>query len=120
MSLMEAFAWLQDELNLKAYWGLRRFDIQFSLFGSSSRYQRHVDSFSGAANRRATAIYYLNRDWVPPNGGCLRIHAGNSFCDIEPILNRLIVFRSDRLDHEVLEVFQPRLAITAWYYAAPD
>jgi SM-20-related protein len=36
--------------------------------------------------------------------------------DVEPSLDRLVVFLSERIDHEVLPAFAPRLALTAWYY----
>jgi len=36
--------------------------------------------------------------------------------DVAPVLDRLVVFLSERLDHEVLPTFAPRLAVTAWFY----
>jgi len=55
------------------------------------------------ATRRLTAIYYLNEAWVPKHGGQLRLYNSNGtgHWDVEPLLDRLVVFRADRVDHEV-------------------
>ncbi|CAN0101742.1 unnamed protein product, partial [Hapterophycus canaliculatus] len=82
-----------------------------------------------------TALYYLNPSWTPSMGGQLRVHmnagaesgARGGCCpradesegrkwDIEPLLDRLVLFRSDLVDHEVLPAFAPRLAVTLWFY----
>ena len=54
------------------------------------------------ATRRLTAIYYLNAAWLPEHGGQLRLYGGGGAqWDLEPKLDRLVVFRADRVDHEV-------------------
>jgi len=35
---------------------------------------------------------------------------------VEPTLDRLVVFLSERIEHEVLPSQAPRLALTAWFY----
>jgi SM-20-related protein len=35
--------------------------------------------------------------------------------DVEPILDRLLVFLSERVEHEVLPTRVPRRAVTAWF-----
>jgi|MDSY01.1.fsa_nt_gb hypothetical protein len=86
-------------------------------------------------SRQLTAIYYLNSGWTPVAGGQLRLFLDHpaSACgtaksdqsrllrekthwDVEPLLDRLIIFRADRVDHEVLPVHQERFAITTWLY----
>jgi SM-20-related protein len=86
--------------------------------GGGARYERHRDAFSGGPSRRLTAIYYLNDGWSPADGGALRIHADDGAVDLAPTIDRLVVFLSERLEHEVLPAFAPRLAITAWYRGA--
>ena len=76
---------------------------------------RHRDAFPGGDNRRVTAILYLNPDWQPEHGGQLRLHLDPPR-DVEPFSERLVVFLSDRVEHEVLPAFADRWAITAWYY----
>ena len=105
------------------------------------------DGDDGLEGRQLTALYYLNGDWQHRDGGCLRAFLrrdvagsmaqaqgshqldadGNSKCDgddetswdVEPILDRLLVFRSPTVEHEVLPSFAPRLALTVWYYGRP-
>lgn len=113
----ESFEQLRQELNEKAYVGLRGFEQQLAVYpGHGERYQRHKDSFVGDDNRRITAIVYLNADWRPEHGGQLRIH-GHGEVDLWPLLDRLVVFTSSRVEHEVLPSFAERWAMTAWYSA---
>lgn len=69
--------------------------------------------------QQVTALYYLNPDWEESMGGQLRVHiasgrgegeggardasvqSGGRKWDIEPVLDRLVLFRSDLVDHEV-------------------
>ena len=75
-----------------------------------------------------TAIYYANPGWRPENGGALRLHAHGTdgtdaadaatdagAVDLAPLLDRLLVFLSERVEHEVLPTKTPRWAVTAWF-----
>jgi SM-20-related protein len=117
-ALRAAFAQLGEALNAHAYLGLGRHDTQLAHYpGGGARYVRHRDAFAGAgANRRLTAITYLNPGWEPAHGGCLRLYLGEGTLDVEPRLDTLVVFLAERVEHEVLPAFAPRLAATAWYY----
>ncbi|WP_395832870.1 2OG-Fe(II) oxygenase [Archangium violaceum] len=115
--LRDAYAALGETLSTEAYLGLGRFDLQLAWYpGSGERYARHFDAFPGQSNRRVTAIYYLNPDWVPAHGGLLRLYLEGGTVDVEPTLDRLLVFLSERIEHEVLPAHGPRLALTAWFY----
>lgn len=115
--LWNHFAALGEGLSAGAYLGLGTFDLQLALYpGSGARYARHVDAFPGQSNRRVTAIYYANPAWEPAHGGVLRLYPEGGTVDVEPVLDRLLVFLSERIEHEVLPAFAPRLALTAWYY----
>ena len=77
----------------------------------------------GEAERIITAIYYLtDEDWDPIlDGGCLRVFSnsndGINTTDICPFRDRLVIFRSDGVEHEVLpSMRRPRTAITLWFY----
>ena len=113
-----AFDRLRLELNAGAYLGLGRFDVQLARYsGGGEGYQRHRDAFTGgSSSRRLTATWYLNPGWRPEHGGLLRLHLASGCLDVEPRLDRLVVFRSERVEHEVLPVHAPRYAATAWYY----
>jgi SM-20-related protein len=115
--LREAYVALGETLSAAAYLGLGRFELQLAWYpGGGERYARHFDAFPGQSNRRVTALYYLNPDWVPAHGGLLRIYPEGGPVDVEPTLDRLVVFLSERIEHEVLPAHGPRLALTAWFY----
>ncbi len=120
-SLCDRFDRLLDDLNRRAYLGLRRYDLQLARYRvAGARYARHSDAFRARLRRRVTAIYYVNPDWRAEDGGELRVYGegGGSPIDIEPLLDRMVVFLSDRVNHEVLPSFRERTALTAWYYDA--
>lgn len=116
-ALHARFVALRDALNREAWLGLDRLDVQLARYpGGGARYRRHRDAFPGRSSRRVTAIYYLNPGWRPEAGGRLRLYLGESTLDVEPVLDRLVVFLSERVEHEVLPAIAPRLAVTAWFY----
>jgi SM-20-related protein len=55
----------------------------------------------------------------------LRLHPGGAddadastdvaSVDVAPLLDRLLVFLSERVEHEVLPMRAPRWAVTAWF-----
>jgi SM-20-related protein len=116
-ALLAAFDALREALNREAYLGLARTEIQLARYpGGGAAYRRHRDAFPGRSNRRVTALYYLNPAWRPEQGGLLRCHLEGGPLDIEPVADRLVCFLSERVEHEVLPAFAPRLAVTAWFY----
>ncbi|EPX61034.1 oxidoreductase, 2OG-Fe(II) oxygenase family [Cystobacter fuscus DSM 2262] len=115
--LRDTYTALGEALSAGAYLGLGRFDLQLAWYpGGGERYARHADAFPGQSNRRVTAIYYLNPEWTPEHGGLLRLYPEGGPVDVEPRLDRLVVFLSERIEHEVLPARAPRLALTAWFY----
>jgi SM-20-related protein len=114
------FLALRDSLNREAYLGLDRMEVQVARYsGGGAAYERHRDAFpappGGRPNRRVTAIYYANPAWGPDDGGVLRLHGGDHPVDVAPVLDRLFVFLSERVEHEVLPARMPRSAVTAWF-----
>lgn len=89
---------------------------------------RHLDAHTpdqGPASRsqcrRITLLWYLNPGWCPSWGGQLRAypqsrHAPRFGTDVEPLLDRVLVFRSDLVEHEVLPSAASRCAVTVWLY----
>ncbi|MEZ4462785.1 MAG: 2OG-Fe(II) oxygenase [bacterium] len=103
--------------NTQCWLGLKRFDTQLALYpGDGAQYDRHRDAFAGQNNRRLTSIYYPNVDWEPAHGGQLRLFYEDREEEVEPRGDRMVIFLSEALDHQVLPVFHPRAAVTAWYY----
>lgn len=110
------FEALMTQLNERAWLGLRRFDLQLARYQPGAKYVRHLDAFPGDDNRRVTAIVYLNPAWTEGDGGKLRLFVEPPV-DVEPRLDRLVVFRSGLLEHEVQPAHAERWALTAWYSA---
>eukprot|EP00440_Ansanella_granifera_P030944 gb/GFBE01033603.1/.p1 GENE.gb/GFBE01033603.1/~~gb/GFBE01033603.1/.p1 ORF type:complete len:111 (+),score=9.96 gb/GFBE01033603.1/:1-333(+) len=101
--------------------------------GGGASYARHRDSLPahGSSRRRLTAVFYLNPSWQAEHGGCLRAHFPGDVgqkvpgaqpsketwtLDVEPVLDRLVLFPSEWLEHEVLPAHADRMAITMWLY----
>lgn len=111
----ERLTTLRDELNAQAWLGLRSTEVQLAWYpGEGTHYDRHLDSFPGADNRRLSAVLYLNPAWQRADGGLLRLHVDPTL-DVEPIGGRLVVFLSEKIEHEVLSVHADRFAIAAWF-----
>lgn len=114
-TLLDAFEALRQDINQRAFAGLRSFEVQVACYSGGAGYARHRDAFRGEVNRRLTAICYLNPDWRADHGGTLRIWPPSGEALIAPILGRLVLFRADLLEHEVLPSLSPRYAVTAWF-----
>jgi SM-20-related protein len=59
-------------------------------------------------------ICYLNNDWTDEQGGQLRMYLLDRALDILPQAGKLVCFRSDQIEHEVLPATRPRMSITGW------
>ena len=50
--------------------------------------------------RRLSAIFYLNKEWQPQDGGALRLYPFNSApVDIAPLQDRMVLFASTQMVH---------------------
>lgn len=94
--------------------GLPWFECHLATYPIGSFYTRHFDQFRETNNRIFSVILYLNENWKNENGGHLRIYENGTHRDIEPKMGRLVCFRSDLIEHEVLVTNQPRFSITGW------
>jgi SM-20-related protein len=118
---LEKMQLLQLELNNACNFQSERVQVQLACYpGGGARYVRHLDAFKGGANRRLTIIYYLNVGWKSTDGGALRIFsqegAEETYDDVEPTADRLVVFQSRTVEHAVLPSFAERFALTMWFY----
>ena len=104
-----------EQLNASLMAGLQGLQVQLGHYpGNGALYVRHLDALPTKNVRRVTALLYLNPRWRPEHGGHLRLHLDPPL-DVEPLLNRLVVFLSERVEHEVRPSFASRLTLTAWY-----
>jgi SM-20-related protein len=90
-------------------------EAHFAVYPEGGHYARHRDQHRGSGSRLVTAILYLNPAWQPGDGGELRVHPEEGPpADHAPLHGRLVVFRSDELEHEVLPSRTLRVAISGW------
>ncbi len=113
------FVALGERLNDDLWLGLRGHALQLAAYREGAAYARHRDAFRVDPRRRLTAILYLNPGWTPDDGGLLRVFEPEGPREVAPVGGRLVVFLSERLEHEVLPARAVRFAATAWY-AGPD
>lgn len=112
---------LRTRINQTLTLGLFGFESHFALYPAGSFYRRHSDQFMGATHRTVTCISYLNQDWLPKQGGALRIYIpqpdnSESHLDIFPESGSIIVFLSSAFEHEVLPATRERLSLTGWFF----
>jgi SM-20-related protein len=116
---------VQQSLRDDAWLNLPRMELQLAYYPPGSLgYARHLDAVRGTkvtGHRRITAIMYLNPLWMTDDGGELRLWLQGpqgeaaTVIDVAPLLNRLLVFRSEVVEHAVLPCRRARLALTAWF-----
>jgi SM-20-related protein len=112
------FALLEDlrlALNRTVFLGLQSAEVQLAYYPPGSRYDRHLDAFRDNPRRAITVVYYLNQGWSEGDGGALRawLPSGETV-DIAPLLDRLVVFMSQEIEHAVLPVAHSRFALSGW------
>lgn len=96
------------------------YEFHFALYPPHTRYEKHIDQFHGKKNRVLSMLIYLNEDWQPGDGGELKIYGpGTDTTLIEPFAKRMVMFKSDTVEHEVLLTQTPRKSITGWLLHQP-
>ena len=106
---------LQQDLNRSLFLGLVSFEGHYTSYPCGGFYERHLDAFSQDQKRTVSFILYLNEDWVPADGGMLRIYREDASLDVAPQSGTLACFLSRELEHEVLPNFKTRLSFTGWF-----
>jgi len=103
-------------LLLNAELGLTVFELEchYAVYPVGARYARHVDRSPAGAERVVSLVLYLNDGWGDQQGGELRLHAGPPL-DVRPAGGTLVLFMSERLEHEVLPATRERRSLTGWY-----
>jgi len=105
---------LMQHINQTLFLSLKDFEVHFTVYPVGSYYKRHLDQFRKDDHRKLSLICYLNNDWQPEHGGQLRLYLPDGAKDVLPIAGRLMCFRSDQLEHEVLPATRERLSLTGW------
>jgi SM-20-related protein len=107
---------LRVALNQAFFLGLDNYESHFALYAPGASYRQHLDRFRDDDLRSVSAVIYLNPDWLPEQGGALRLSpAGAAVRDIVPVGSRLVLFLSADMLHEVLPATCERLSLAGWF-----
>lgn len=101
-------------LNQALFLSLKDFEVHMTVYPEGSYYKRHLDQFKKNDHRKLSVILYLNNEWKEEHGGQLRMYLPDQTKDFLPLAGRLVIFRSDEIEHEVLAATRERLSITGW------
>jgi len=113
---LQAMDELRSALNQAFYLGLEDFECHFASYPPGAFYQKHLDRFRDDDRRTLSAVFYLNADWQPEQGGALRLYPeGGGELDVLPTAGTLVLFMSAELPHEVLPASRERLSLTGWF-----
>ena len=115
MAIMENF---RIAMNRRLFLGLFEFESHFALYEPGTFYQKHKDSFRGAANRILTTVTYLNENWRSDDGGYLIIYHPETDLEetrIKPEAGTLVIFLSEEIPHEVEKTNRSRASIAGWF-----
>ncbi|HZY79270.1 MAG TPA: 2OG-Fe(II) oxygenase [Cyclobacteriaceae bacterium] len=101
-------------INRTLFLSLKDIELHMTVYPAGAYYKRHLDQFKPGDHRKLSAICYLNKDWTDDLGGQLRMYLKRGIEDVLPVAGRLVCFRSDMIEHEVLPSKKERLSITGW------
>ncbi|HEX6226773.1 MAG TPA: 2OG-Fe(II) oxygenase [Chryseolinea sp.] len=101
-------------LNESLFLSLKDFEAHMTIYPEGSYYKRHLDQFNRDDHRKLSVICYLNENWTVGEGGQLRMFLAGQTLEILPAAGRLVCFRSDQIEHEVLPATRARLSLTGW------
>lgn len=105
---------LTQFLNQTLFLSLKDYEVHMTIYPTGSYYKKHLDQFKKDDHRKLSVICYLNPEWKEEHGGQLRIYLPDKTLDFLPLAGRLVCFRSDQLEHEVLPSTRERLSLTGW------
>ncbi|HEY8936209.1 MAG TPA: 2OG-Fe(II) oxygenase [Cyclobacteriaceae bacterium] len=111
---LDRLAELIRYLNQSLFLSLKDYEVHMTVYPAGSYYKRHLDQFKADDHRKLSVICYLNTEWTDKNGGQLRMYLPDQSLDVLPLAGRLVCFRSDQIEHEVLPATKERLSLTGW------
>ena len=100
--------------NRSLFAGIRHSEAHYACYPVGFGYQWHSDNPAGRDERVISAVFYLNDEWEPTDGGALEIidkHGVHH--NVMPVANRLVIFDSD-LKHQVQIAYRQRYSIATW------
>lgn len=109
-----------QKLNRLCYLSLSGVEMHLAHYPKGTFYKRHLDQFENRNNRMISVILYLNRDWKEGDGGELKAYLPEGQERIiAPLGNRLVLMRSNIVEHEVLMTQCDRRSVTGWLLYQP-
>lgn len=113
LSMMEE---LRISLNEAFFLGLFEFESHFAYYPAGTFYKKHLDQIQGKLERQISCVLYLNEQWHSNEGGELRLYIeDNTYRDITPVQNRIVIFISEKFLHEVMPGERERMSLTGWF-----
>lgn len=107
---------LRVALNRTLFLGLDEYESHFAFYAPGASYLKHLDRFRDDDSRTVSVVIYLNPDWLPEQGGALRLHPDDKCIeDIPPEGSRLVLFMSADMLHEVLPATRNRMSLAGWF-----
>lgn len=115
LTMMEG---LRRGLNERLCLGLFSYEGHYAIYGTGSRYDRHLDTHAGQNDRLLSTVVYLDGAWALADGGELVLHGLGEQPAIARILPQpglMVMFLSEEFPHEVLVARKPRHSIAGWF-----
>jgi len=110
---------LRNKLGMYCFISLSGSEFHLAKYPIGSKYERHIDQLNKQSNRQITVLIYLNKDWKKGNGGELKIYNNEGSFLVAPLAKRLLLFKSDVIEHEVLPTKVPRYSLSGWLLHQP-
>ena len=110
----EKLSQLIQFINRSLFLSLKTAEVHMTLYPIGTFYKKHLDQFRNDDHRKLSIICYLNADWLESHGGQLRMHLPDGPMDVFPEGGKLVCFRSDLVEHEVLPATRERYSLTGW------
>lgn len=96
-------------------------EFHFAHYPKGSFYEKHLDQFTGRGNRLMSVVFYMNEEWMAADAGELKLYLSNGKEEVvAPVANRLVLFKSDQVPHEVLPTHVSRYSLTGWLLNQPE
>ncbi|CAG5084031.1 2OG-Fe(II) oxygenase [Parvicella tangerina] len=120
------FAFIENDLipqlNRNLFLSIKDFEFMLAYYPPGGFYKRHLDQFKERNNRLLSMVIYMNDNWQKGDGGELEIFHNNSEATtiVEPIGNRLVLFNSATVWHQVLPAQKERKSVTGWLLKMPQ
>jgi SM-20-related protein len=111
---LERLSQLITFINQSLFLSLKDYEVHKTVYPAGTFYKRHLDQFKKDDHRKLSIICYLNNYWHEEQGGQLRMYLPGESLDMFPTAGKLVCFRSDEIEHEVLPASRERMSLTGW------